>query len=87
MPRLPLTKAQRQRLALVRTIDGYIGERRRAGAGHREIAMSLGLGYTTLREKLAKPERFRLDEIQYIANVLNLSVAKLLGDEQDDESK
>lgn len=80
MPRLPLTKAQRQRLALVRTIDGYIGERRRAGAGHREIAMSLGLGYTTLREKLAKPERFRLDEIQHIANVLNVSISQLLGE-------
>ena len=84
MPRLPLTKAQRQRLALVRTIDGYIGERRRAGAGHREIAMSLGLGYTTLREKLAKPERFRLDEIQHIANVLNISISRLLGETNSD---
>lgn len=84
MPRLPLTKAQHQRLALVRTIDGYIGERRRAGAGHREIAMSLGLGYTTLREKLAKPERFRLDEIQFIANVLNISISRLLGEDNAD---
>lgn len=82
MPRLPSPKAQRQRQALVRTIDGYIGARRRAGAGHREIAMSLGLGYTTLREKLAKPERFRLDEIQFIANVLNISISRLLGEEQ-----
>lgn len=84
MSRLPLTKAQRQRQALVRTIDGYIGERRRAGAGHREIAMSLGLGYTTLREKLAKPERFRLDEIQHIANVLNISISRLLGEDNTD---
>ena len=84
MPRLPLTKAQHQRLALVRTIDGYIGERRRAGAGHREIAMSLGLGYTTLREKLAKPERFRLGEIQFIANVLNISISRLLGEDNAD---
>ena len=32
--------------------------------------------------KLAEMERFRLDEIQHIANVLNISISRLLGEEQ-----
>lgn len=82
MPRLPKTKAEAQQAAVLRNIDVYIAERRRAGADCNQIAASLGMGYTTLYHKMKKPETFRLDELQFIANVLNISISRLLGEEQ-----
>lgn len=82
MPRLPKTKAEAQQAAVLRNIDIYIAERRRAGADCNQIAASLGMGYTTLYHKMKKPETFRLDELQFIANVLNISISRLLGEEQ-----
>ena len=84
MPRLTITHAEAQQAAVLRALDVYIGERRRAGADHQNIAKSLGLGYSTLRAKMLKPGTFRLDELQRIANTMNISISKFLGESNAD---
>lgn len=36
-----------------------------------------------MRTIIRDGERFRLDELQFIANVLNISISRLLGEEQE----
>lgn len=84
MPRLPKTKAEAQQAAVLRALDIYIGERRRSGVDRHEIAESLGFSYSTLHKKMISPASFRLDELQMIANVLNISISRLLGESNTD---
>lgn len=80
MPRLSKTQAERQCDAIVRAVDGYFAECRRAGRDRYEAAASLGIPYTTLRRRTMSPESFTLGELQSIANTLNLSLPSLLGE-------
>lgn len=82
MPRLTKTHAEAQQEAVVKALDVYFCERKRAGVDHNSIAKPFGICYTTLRHKMQRPGSFRLDELQRIANVLNISISRLLGEEQ-----
>lgn len=79
MPRLNQTTADRQRTAVVHALDCYTADRRRAGDDSRQIAERLGFDYQLLRLRKQSPENFKLGELQRIANVLNVSLATLIG--------
>ena len=84
MPRLTQTHAEAQQAAVLRALDVYIGERRRAGADRRDIAKSLGFKYSTLWDRTQCPGSFRLDELQRMASVMNISISRLLGEDNAD---
>ena len=79
MPRLTKNLAQRQRDAVVRAIDAYLAECKRAGRDYPSTANALGVPYATLRRRTKSPENFTLGELQSIANTLNITIASLLG--------
>ena len=84
MPRLTQTRAETQQAAVLRALDVYIGERRRAGADRRDIAKSLGFKYSTLWDRTQSPGSFRLNELQRMASVMNISISRLLGETNSD---
>lgn len=80
MPRLAKSKEDKQRQSLVDAIDLYMIGKIRSGADSRTAARSLGIPYSTLNKRRQNPGNFTLREIQFIANVLNVSVPSLLGE-------
>ena len=82
MPRLTLTKQERQCASIQRELDAYICERRRAGVDCHTVAKTLGFGYTALNKKRKAPALFTFGELQRVASVLNISLARLIGGEE-----
>ena len=82
VPRLSMTEGERQMRCVIERIDAYRADRERAGWDCYRIAESLGLSYMTLQNRIKRPEGFKLVELQRVANVLNITVATLIGDRQ-----
>lgn len=80
MPRLPKSKEDKQRQAIIDAIDLYMIGKTRSGIDARTAAATLGIKYSTLLNRRKNPGGFTLREIQSIANVLNISVPTLLGE-------
>lgn len=80
MPRLPKSREDRQRQAIIDAIDLYMIGKTRSGVDARTAAATLGINYSTLLNRRKNPGGFTLREIQSIANVLNISVPTLLGE-------
>lgn len=82
MPRLPQSRADKQYSSIQAHLDAYIGAQKRAGNDLRKAAQALGLTYTTLFRRRARPQDFTLKELQGIANTLNIRVTTLLGEKE-----
>lgn len=85
MPRLPQSRADRQQTAILRAIDTYAAERKRAGQSMESTARALGFEYQTLNHRRHRPESFTVGELQRIANTLNVSLIALLGEKGTDQ--
>lgn len=83
MPRLPQTQADKQYKTVRYHIAAYIDDRTRAGWDSRQIASALGFNYATLLSRRNNPQSFTLEELQRIANVLNITVPTLIGAQQN----
>ena len=82
MPRLPQSWADRQQTAVLRAIDAYAAERKRAGQTLETTARTFGFEYQTLNHRRQRPETFTLAELQRIASTLNISLMTLLGEKE-----
>ncbi|MCI8388947.1 MAG: hypothetical protein HFE63_10860 [Clostridiales bacterium] len=80
MPRLAKTQAEKQQESILRWLDIYTGERSRAGSDSETIARSLGFAYSTLYKRRKNPWDFTLAELQRMANVMNITISTLLGE-------
>ena len=80
MPRLSQTQQEKKNQALMNRLDAYIMQRYRAGDNSETVARALGLTKSTMYNRLAKPSTFTLQELYFIANVLNVNVGTLLGE-------
>lgn len=85
MPRLPQSRADRQQTAVLRAIDAYAAERKRAGQTMKMTARTFGLEYQTFNHRRKRPETFTLAELQRIANTLNISLMTLLGEKGEQQ--
>lgn len=85
MPRLPKSKEDKQRQAIVNAVDLYMIGKTRSGVDARTAAAAFGFSYSTLLNRRKNPGNFTLREIQSIANVLNVSVPTLLGGGENHE--
>lgn len=78
MPRLSQTQADKQREAVKRKIGAYVFRNQIDGIAMSESASRLGMTYDTFKRRCKKPGTFTLAELQFIANVLNVSLVSLL---------
>lgn len=81
MPRLSQTQADKQFEAIKRRIGAYVFHNQINKIPVSESASRLGMSYDTFMRRCKKPGSFTLAELQFIANVLNISLASLLDTE------
>lgn len=76
MPRLAKSERQKRMDEIIYRIDDAAN---RSGLNRRELAERSNISSATLSRRMKSPESFTVRELYDIANILNISIGRLLG--------